>query len=70
MNELIKQIEKWAEDKNTQSVDDIALTLIANVGQVSACVVDGVSPSHEINNTFKALVVLVKKLGGSVGEDV
>ena len=68
MNELIKQIEKWAENKNTQSVDDIALSLIANVGQLSGCIIDGASPSYEINNTFKALVVLAKKLGGSVSD--
>ena len=68
MNELIKQIEKLADDKNTQGVDNIALTLITNVGQLSSCVIDGASPSYEINNTFKALVVLAKKLGGSVSD--
>lgn len=68
MNELIKQIEQWAEGKNTQSIDDLALTLIANVGQISACILDVAHPSYEINNTFKALVVLSKKLGGSVSD--
>lgn len=66
MNELIKQIEQWAEDKNTQSVDDIALMMIAYSGQVSAVVVDGDAPDYAINKTFKAIVVLAKKLGGSV----
>lgn len=68
MNELIKQIEKWAEDKNTQSIDGIALTLIANVGQLSSRILDEISPFCEIGNTFKALVVLAKKLGGSVSD--
>ena len=68
MNELIKQIEKWAENKNTQSIDDIALSLIANVGQLSSRILDEISPFCEIGNTFKALVVLAKKLGGSVSD--
>ena len=68
MNELIKQIEQWAENKNTQIVDDIALSLIASVGQLSVYILDGVSPSCIINNTFKALVILAKKLGGSVSD--
>lgn len=68
MNELIKQIEQWVEDKSTQSIDDIALTLIANVGQISACILDAAHPSYEINSTFNTLVVLAKKLGGSVSD--
>lgn len=68
MNELIKQIEQWAEDKNNRSIDDIALSLITNVGQLSSRILDEISPFCEIGNTFKALVVLAKKLGGSVSD--